>query len=319
MTGPVWAPDVAVDERLATHLVRTQFPELAGLPVRRFAAGWDNAVFSVGPELLFRFVHRAIAVPLAARELAVLGALVGRGARGAGPLPLAVPVPRYVGRPVPEFERPFWGAARLPGMELAVARLDDGARIPLAGAVGRFLRALHAPDLRDDVLRRARQVGVELPVDPNRRGEPAAYRDRAVDRLRRLQEQGVDVDLPALIATLDLAVDVGPRTGEPVLLHGDLHLRHLLVDARGAASGVIDWGDTGLGDPAVDLMIGYAAFVGESREAFLAAYGPLQQGTAERARALAVHVCAALLDSVLADDAAALADEVIAALGRVLR
>jgi aminoglycoside phosphotransferase (APT) family kinase protein len=303
---------VVVDEDLAAHLVRTQFPDLADLPVRRFAAGWDNAVFSVGPDLVFRFVHRATAVPLAARELAVLGALAGR-------LPLPVPVPTFVGRPVPDFDRPFWGGPRVPGEELGVAQIEEDARVPAARALGEFLRVLHAPALRDDVVRGASERGVTLPFDPNRRGEPAAFRDRAIARLRRLHEVGVDVDLAGLTDVLDAGAAAAPTTGEPVLLHGDLHLRHLLVAADGAATGVIDWGDTCLGDPAVDLLIGYAAFAGEAREAFLAAYGALDPGMPERARAAAVHVCAALLDSVLAEDAEALVTEVVAALGRVLR
>jgi aminoglycoside phosphotransferase (APT) family kinase protein len=40
-----------------------------------------------------------------------------------------------------------------------------------------------------------------------------------------------------------------------VLCHGDLHVRHLLVDGDGSAAGVIDWGDLCLADAAVDLSI----------------------------------------------------------------
>ncbi|WP_081802603.1 phosphotransferase [Actinotalea ferrariae] len=312
VTPPVWASDLVVDEDLAAHLVRSQFPELAHLPVRRFAAGWDNAVFAVGDELLFRFVHRGVAVPLAARELAVLPALAGR-------LPLPIPVPTYLGRPVARFDRPFWGGPRIPGEELAVAGLGEDDRVPVARALGGFLRTLHAPDLARDAVAAAAARGVTLPTDANRRGEPTVLRERTVPRLERLRDAGADVDVPALLAVLDTAVVAGPSGGEPVLLHGDLHLRHVLVADDGTAAGVIDWGDSGLGDPAVDLMIGYAAFTGSARVAFLDAYGPLEPGAPERARAVAVGVCAALLDSVLADDAQALVCEVVAALGRVRR
>lgn len=322
-TPPVWVPDLVVDEELAAHLVRSQFPELAGLHVRPFAAGWDNAVFSVGPDLLFRFVHRAVAVPLAARELAVLDALAGR-------LPLPIPAPAYVGTPVPDFDRPFWGGPRIPGDELAVAGLDEDARVPLARALGGFLRALHSPSVARDVVLAAAARGVTVPADPNRRGDPGVVRERALPRLERVSERalprlagvpdaGAALDLRALGAVLDAAVAAGPSVEAPVLLHGDLHLRHVLVAGDGTATGVIDWGDTGLGDPAVDLMIGYAAFAGPARRAFLDAYGPLAPGAPERARAVAVSVCAALLDSVVAEDAGDLVAEVTTALGRVLR
>jgi aminoglycoside phosphotransferase (APT) family kinase protein len=312
VSTPAWAPDAVVDEDLAAHLVRTQFPELAHLSVRRFAAGWDNAVFSVGPDLLFRFVHRAIAVPLAERELVVLPALTGR-------LPLTVPRPIYVGRPVAEFDRPFWGGPRISGVELAVAGLDDASRVPTAQALGAFLRALHAPEVLDDVVATARVGGVTLPSDPNRRGEPLVLHERAGARVRRLRDAGADVDADALLEVLDEAVAVGRSARRPVLLHGDLHVRHVLVSSDGVATGVIDWGDTGLGDPAVDLMIGYAAFVGQARAAFLDAYGPPEPGAAERARAVAVNGCTALLESIGdAGGDTALAAEVTAALSRVL-
>ncbi|WP_225755496.1 phosphotransferase [Actinotalea sp. Marseille-Q4924] len=340
MSTPAWAPDRVVDEELAAHLVRTQFPDLAGLPVRWFAAGWDNAVYAVGPDLLFRFVHRSVAVPLAERELMVLRVVDGR-------LPLPVPRPTYVGRPVPEFDRPFWGAPRIPGTEIAMSGLPDGARVHAARALGEFLRALHAPEVAQDVVDAARAQGVTVPVDPNRRGEPVTLRDRAAGRLVRLaqgtleregldrgaleregldrgalEREGLDrgaLDHDGLLAVLDAAVAAGPSVGPQVLLHGDLHVRHVLVAADGSVTGVIDWGDTGLGDPAIDLMIGYAAFVGAAREAFLTAYGPVEPGADARARAVAVNGCAALLESAIGDGDAVLAKEAAVALHRVLQ
>jgi aminoglycoside phosphotransferase (APT) family kinase protein len=79
-----------------------------------------------------------------------------------------------------------------------------------------------------------------------------------------------------------------------VLAHGDLHVRHLLVDDTGSATGVIDWGDVCLGDPAVDLSLGYAAFTGPARAAFLSAYGGVGADRELRARALAVRLSALL-------------------------
>jgi aminoglycoside phosphotransferase (APT) family kinase protein len=89
---------------------------------------------------------------------------------------------------------------------------------------------------------------------------------------------------------------LGPPSGPLVLVHGDLHLRHLLVDRGGRATGVIDWGDTCLAHPAVDLAFAFAAFTGRSRAAMLAAYGPVDDDTELRARVLAVSLCAALAD-----------------------
>lgn len=53
--------------------------------------------------------------------------------------------------------------------------------------------------------------------------------------------------------------------GPLAVCHGDLHVRHLLVDRDGSATGVIDWGDLCLADPAVDLSIAYFGFAGKPR------------------------------------------------------
>ena len=39
----------------------------------------------------------------------------------------------------------------------------------------------------------------------------------------------------------------------PVLVHGDLGAEHVFVDDEGTVTGVIDWSDAALGDPALDL------------------------------------------------------------------
>lgn len=43
-----------------------------------------------------------------------------------------------------------------------------------------------------------------------------------------------------------------PRCMDPTWIHGDLHARNVLVRA-GQITAIIDWGDLGQGDPAVDL------------------------------------------------------------------
>ena len=112
---------------------------------------------------------------------------------------------------------------------------------------------------------------------------------------------------------------MGPGTEPSVLVHGDLHLRHVLVDGAGASAGVIDWGDAALADPCVDLSIAYAAFSGDSREALLATYGAVVDDAREaRARVLAVNLCAALADYADSDDRPALLAESLAGLTRAV-
>jgi aminoglycoside phosphotransferase (APT) family kinase protein len=190
------------------------------------AEGRDNTVHLVGDTWVFRFPRRTVALPGFRRELTVLPRLA----------PL-VPLPELIADDEDDDDPwPFAGARLLPGRELAEAALPEDARTAAAAALGRFLRALHAPRTRD-------AVAVELPVDPMRRGWPRARIDDTREQLAQLMANGIWAGDPAVRTLLLDAESLDHPSGEPVLVHGDLHIRHLLLDAEGNAAGVIDWGD----------------------------------------------------------------------------
>ncbi len=72
-----------------------------------------------------------------------------------------------------------------------------------------------------------------------------------------------------------------------VLCHGDLYPRHVLTDAWGQVTGVIDWEDLCWGDPAADLCVAYTYFSASDRPAFWEAYGEPEDRFLSRARAFA--------------------------------
>ena len=74
--------------------------------------------------------------------------------------------------------------------------------------------------------------------------------------------------------------------GSPVWLHGDVSAGNLLV-TKGRLRAVIDFGSSGVGDPACDLVIAWTLFSGESRETFRAAL-PLDRDTWSRGRGWAL-------------------------------
>jgi len=270
-----WESAQPVDEARAATLVYAQFPLLAGAPVRAVATGWDNSVLLVG-DVLFRFPRREIALDGQRRELAVLPLMRG--------LPLPVPEPTHLGEPAGDYPWPFWGAPMVPGEEMA--QVPGADRREAAEALGAFLRALHDLDVN-------LPTGV-LPHDPMERGNPTARAPKARLHLDALVARGAWTPSTEALAVLESPR--GAPEGPPVLVHGDLHLRHLLVDASGRPTGVIDWGDTCFADPSLDLSLAYAAFEGRDRAALLAAYGAVPGEHEERARALAVGLCLALAD-----------------------
>ena len=79
-----WEAEQPVSASLAARLIASQFPRLRGAPVEPLATGWDNTVYLVDDEWVFRFPRREIALPGIQREIAVLPLLAPR-------LPLPVP------------------------------------------------------------------------------------------------------------------------------------------------------------------------------------------------------------------------------------
>lgn len=287
MAANPWDAERVVDADRAAALIAEQFPELGFSSVTPLGVGWDNTVHLLDGRWVFRFPRRAVALPGVGREIAVLPWL-------AGTLPVAIPVPTYVGT---DQGWPFWGGPLVPGQELV--GLPEPSRVDVGATAGRFLRVLHATAV-------PAHLRATLPVDPLRRAEPAVRADRVQATLGR-----VDPDRArAATALLRAAATLGPSSASPVLVHGDLHVRHVLVEGA-VLSGVIDWGDLCLADPAVDLSIAYAGFAGASRQALLTAYGPVSEETELRARALGLSLCALLADSAQDSGRPGLRDEVL--------
>ena len=195
-------------------------------------------------------------------------------------LPVAIPAPVFAGRPALGYPWPFFGAALLPGIEAGDAALDDAARIRLAPALAAFLRTLHDAEVEHD-----------LPLDPNWRGDMSRRVPRTRTWLAELQDLW---PAPPIVDELLEQASALPAPIDRVVLHGDLHFRHLLVDEHGALSGVIDWGDLCCGDPSIDLSLVWSFFPPEGRIAFLETYGPVSDDQLLRARVITLSVCTAL-------------------------
>lgn len=260
-----WVADIHLLRELALELVREQFPGL-GRSIEPFGSGWDNTAYLVDGELVFRFPRREFAVPFLARETRVLPALAPR-------LPLPVPVPAWAGVPTERFPWPFAGYRRIAGRTLDAADLSPAERQVLAPAIAAFLKALHATPLD----------GLDLPGDELARTDFVRRGPLMFERLQALESAGIIADRRPWLALFEGVGEPEPPP-RPVLVHGDLYERHVLVDGANHISGVIDWGDVHAGDPALDLSFLYRFFPAAERDAFLRVYGPVDARTARLAR-----------------------------------
>ncbi|MHB8572535.1 MAG: phosphotransferase [Candidatus Dormibacteria bacterium] len=274
-----WAAEVEVGEAEARRLINSQFPDVDTTLLRLLGQGWDSTAWVAGEKLLFRFPRRAIVVPGLERELSILGSLAPR-------LPLAVPVTTHRGRPDAGYPFPFAGSELIPGTEVAASGLSQGDLDRLALAYGEFLARLHSPGLR------ARGESARLPVDPMGRGDMARTVPVTRENLESLR--GSEIWTAPVAVDRWLARAERLSSGEePVLVHGDLHLRHLLAH-RGELTGVIDWIDVCLAPRSVDLVCFWSVFSPMGRALVLDAYGQVASDDLLRARVLSLRLCAIL-------------------------
>jgi aminoglycoside phosphotransferase (APT) family kinase protein len=268
-----WSAEHIVDEGLARRLITAQCFEPETLQL--LGEGWDNTVWLIDDRWAFRFPRRRIAIPGFKRELAALGEIAAQ-------VPLPTPVPVWVGEPSPDFRWPFYGGRLVRGVELPDAQLSDEERCALGRPLGRFLRRLH-----DAV------VTAELPLDPMQRGNMATRVPRTFEALLQIDHLWPlpDAVRDALLSAERIAPGVSDH---PRVLHGDLHLRHLLIH-EGALAGVIDWGDVCRGDPSIDLAVCWFALPPDGRAGFFAEYGRVSEAQLLRARVLSLFMCATLV------------------------
>lgn len=225
----------AGDEASYQARVRGAFPGLRWAASRLLTHGCDHDVLLLDERLVFRFPKRD---DYLARFRAEVRLLAAAGSK----LPLAVP--QYVYLP-PASD--FGGYALLPGRELRpehVMSMAADQRKKIAVQLGQFVTALHGLPAET-----ATEAGFEHDYWWSQANTAARY-----ELMRSALEPHLEA---AEVRWLDeqFAWYLSRRIPErAVILHGDLAPDHLLFDlSRGELTGIIDFADVEIGDPAIDF------------------------------------------------------------------
>jgi aminoglycoside phosphotransferase (APT) family kinase protein len=272
---PQWTADIDIDAALAARLIASQFPELARSTVQPLGLGWDNAAFVIDNRLVFRFPRRKIAANLIEREIALLPHVAKH-------LPLAISAPQFIGIKTAEYPWVFAGYAMIVGSTLCSLALSDSSRNHLAEPLAEFLKALHS-------IEPAQLVARGLPPDDIGRLDHEKRIRIARERISELTVSGQLARGDLLTTWLEAHPTVALEDEKRRLVHGDLYARHILINSSGRPTGVIDWGDVHLGDPALDIAIAHLILPSNSHAAFRAAYGPIDDRTWTAARYRALY------------------------------
>lgn len=239
---------VPIDAALARRLIDRQFPAWSELPIAPVEVdGWDNRTFRLGSEMTIRLPSGdwyALQVAKEQRWLPVL----------ARQLPLPIPVP--VGRGAPDEGYPYpWSVYRwLEGEPALGARIDD--LVAFADALAAFLVALARIDASHG----------PAPGEHNwfRGGPLSVYEAEALEAMEKLGASEIPLD-DVRRAWEDAMATTWDR--DPVWLHGDVAATNLLV-RDGRLGAVLDFGSSGVGDPACDMVIAWTFLSDAARDRF---------------------------------------------------
>lgn len=224
------------------EVLERDFPALRVETIDRLGEGWDHVAFLVNGAFVFRLpwhllepdARAKVAAPTARAEVSLLRALTGR-------LPVAAPEPIFV-----DAKGRYFGYRYLPGRSVEDLRAEDSWSPDPEGAFA---------DLVVDVI-----TAVEDAVAVD---EAESIRLRVAGMPRYPEQEGralasgkLTEDMRSAVTTV---LDALPRLWREAMsrplatLHADLGLDHWLVDRDENPYALIDWSDSCVGPPELQL------------------------------------------------------------------
>jgi aminoglycoside 2''-phosphotransferase len=227
--------------------IRKAFPDLGISSIGFNDQGQNSDVVIVNQEFIFRFPKYPHVLEKLETETAILNGIQGH-------VTLAVPVPMFVNLQKTVGEA-FVGYRLIPGEPLwrETFRMIDDKKVVkrLAGQVAAFLQSLHGVAVEE-------VVGSELLVHDTYEESADIYTRIREKLFGYMRPDAREWAAGHFEGFLD---DVRNLQYTPVLKHGDFGPSNILFDKeKQRVTGVIDFGSSGMGDPAYDfagLLSGY--------------------------------------------------------------
>jgi aminoglycoside 2''-phosphotransferase len=219
--------------------LRAAFPGLAQIPpLQLLGVGFGSVVVETAGGLVFRIARHRAAADGHRREARLLPIL-----RQHVTVPL--PDPRWHAAPSAALPDGAVGYAKLPGVPLTPHTFARGAPAGIALDLARFLLDLHRFPVAD-------ALALGVPDDDARWGAIEDSRDQSLPLLRN----ALTVREYERVATWwdSFLCDERMLDYVTALCHGDLWYENILVDdAASRVTGIVDFENAGVGDPAQDF------------------------------------------------------------------
>lgn len=221
-------------------VIERDHPDLEIVSMRPNLVGWDFFVFDINDAYIYRFPRRRDAVKNLRKEALLLP-------------PLALHLKNYMSARLPEFERLVIDDEKPENSYVCYRKIhgepweDRRDADRLADDLSVFLTGVHTFDVPPEV------AGYIPPQTSS------SWRDRYWSFYRRLSKRvfpRLEVGLRSRSERIfsGFLKDDGFYDFLACLTHSDLGIEHILCDRDGRLSGVIDWEDAFIGDPALDFV-----------------------------------------------------------------
>ncbi len=215
----------------------SQFSNYDLAAIQLLTQGWDSLVLDINNEYIFRFPRREETKQQFLKEIRLLSELK-----------------KVLSLPIPDFEfirlghqdpaQSFIGYHKLHGAPLE--RKASRSR-NIIEQLGIFLSELHHFPVQE-------AVNLNIPT-----ANPQDWRQNYLDLYKWVRSycfpkmQAIEISHFSALWE-DYLGDEHNFAFQPVLIHGDLTSEHILYDPNwDSLSGIIDWGDARIGDPALDF------------------------------------------------------------------
>lgn len=222
-------------------LITRTYPQFSNYDlaaIQLLTQGWDSLVLNINNEYVFRFPRREETRQQFLKEIKLLPELKKI---------LSYPIPNFefIHLVQQELAQSFVGYHKLPGVPLE-HEIARSRRIVVQ--LGTFLSELHHFPVRE-------AVRLQIPL-----ASPQDWRQNYLDFYKWVRShcfpkmQVIEISHFRALWE-DYLEDENNFAFQPVLIHGDLASEHILYDPnRDSLSGIIDWGDARIGDPALDFV-----------------------------------------------------------------
>lgn len=260
--------EIDIDSGLVKSLLTEQFPELAERSISLVqSTGTVNAMYRLGDDLCVRLPRLEKWADGIENEWAWLPKLAPH-------ISLNIPKPIALGKPSQGYPC-SWAIYDWIGGDSYQEDLINDER-QAADDLVNFIQELRSAD----------QAGAP-------RGGRRPLRELDAGTRSAIEASHGMIDTEAASAAWARSMEIPPRDGNPVWIHGDLLKSNLLVQG-GRLCAVIDFGGVGIGDPAMDVVPAWSVFNTTGREVFRQGLD-VDDDTWSRARGYALHQAAMII------------------------